>query len=406
MGGSRARTAWFVMVGVLLVLAVAPAATWAQAQYRVIGGGNVPITQVPFQVRLDSGPYECGGSIRDASHVITAAHCVTSQTGVHVKMSPSTMTVFYGSANTSTQAAVGVSAVAVPTQYTALLNADESYDAAILTLAHPLNLSGPNARAIPIAATTQPKTTGSAFVSGWGETQDSTPLSAPPDLKGVSVLLRSDASCSSVYGADYVAARGVCAGGGTRPAGTNPDTCSGDSGGPLAAVSNGHYVLLGITSFGNACGATNPAVYTYTRGAGLSAFITTGASVDTGPTTRVNTPAAPRDVARPKARISAIKCRHRKCAFRVRTSDRGGTVKKLSAKLTRRVRKCKRVGHTKRKRCKTRTRTKRLRTHRIRHGYRMTARLHVARYKLSAVAVDSSKNRSKPATKRFRVRRR
>ena len=46
---------------------------------------------------------------------------------------------------------------------------------------------------------------------------------------------------------------------------SNPgqDTCSGDSGGPLVGTSDGHTVLVGITSFGFGCAKDgHPGVYT------------------------------------------------------------------------------------------------------------------------------------------------
>ena len=74
---------------VLLLLAVSaalccalPAAAGAQAPApRIIGGTNVAIADHPYQayveVDLALGVTSvCGGSIRDATHVVTAAHCV------------------------------------------------------------------------------------------------------------------------------------------------------------------------------------------------------------------------------------------------------------------------------------------------------------------------------------------
>lgn len=52
----------------------------------------------------------------------------------------------------------------------------------------------------------------------------------------------------------------ICAGYVESP---GPGTCYGDSGGPLACLSNGEYKLVGVTNFGVLCGSINhPAVFT------------------------------------------------------------------------------------------------------------------------------------------------
>ncbi|KAJ9061691.1 Testisin [Entomophthora muscae] len=45
--------------------------------------------------------------------------------------------------------------------------------------------------------------------------------------------------------------------------GGQADSCQGDSGGPLIARVCGHWILVGIVSFGQSCGlATAPGIYT------------------------------------------------------------------------------------------------------------------------------------------------
>jgi len=74
-------------LAVLLVLLL-PATASAKATPRIVGGAPATISQYPFQVALlstdtSATPAEneyqhqfCGGSMLDATHVITAAHCV------------------------------------------------------------------------------------------------------------------------------------------------------------------------------------------------------------------------------------------------------------------------------------------------------------------------------------------
>jgi hypothetical protein len=44
---------------------------------RIIGGFEVPIHSIPFQVALyQNGGFNCGGSLISPSYVLTAAHCI------------------------------------------------------------------------------------------------------------------------------------------------------------------------------------------------------------------------------------------------------------------------------------------------------------------------------------------
>ncbi len=227
-------------------------------------------------------------------------------------------------------------------------------------------------------------------------------------------------------------ARGVCAGGGALPDGSNPDTCQGDSGGPLVVdldnSAGTSFALLGLTSFGDGCGRQNvPAAYTDTQGAGIDSFLnastfqtatvtggnfesgTPGARVVAQPAAVPQAPAAApvaalRDTRRPTARLSRLSCtRRRRCSFRIRASDDGGVVAKLSATVRRRVRTCRGRGDA--RVCRTRTRKKTLRPRRVSGGFVLRAKLARATYKLTAVATDAAGNRSRTLTKTFRVRR-
>ena len=495
-----------------LLLAV-PAAL---AETRIIGGSNVSITSHPYQVKVEAaGVGECGGSIRDATHVITAAHCVVSEDFFFpLIVEPSAVTVGYGDEDQQDLNLVGVDRVSVSPPYLRNLRSRE-YDVAVLTLDAPITL-GSTAAAIAPATSTELNSAFSsatpAFATGWGLTEEDGAQGSQL-LQGVSLALRADADCTAVYGdvsqgGGYNPALMLCAGGeGSAPAG-NPDTCQGDSGGPLVidvdATGAVSYRLAGITSFGEGCGRPDtPGVYSWAASPQLSPFLyaatpaapppvppanpTVGGTPRVGQSLTCNAPALPgatitqylwsiyepadnsftlvaaggaptlplppeslgafvvcdvryetaggfnysdtlgdaavgpvqaaivpprqpapppvtADTIRPTARIGRVRCRRGRCTVKVSTSDVGGLVRSLSARLRYRVKRCRTVDG--RRRCRSVRRTKRLRPTKTTGGFTITTRLKPGRYTLSAVATDTSGNRSSTARKVFRVRRR
>ncbi len=509
---ASARLLRVSLLSLALLLLAAPAAA---AQKRIIGGSNVSITAHPYQVQVLTSLGDCGGSIRDATHVITAAHCVVNEDLYFpLIVDPADVIVGYGASDQRDLEPIGVERVSVHRGYLRDLTSSE-FDVAVLTLAAPIDLSGPNARAIVPASDAEldegfdPANPADppirAFATGWGATEEEGGTGSNL-LQGVSLPLRADAACAGVYGSGYSAETMLCAGGeGSAPAG-NPDTCLGDSGGPLAmdvdrsaAVS---YKLIGVTSFGEGCGRPNtPGVYAWVRSPQLFPFLYaaqpaapppfpgayptvsgtprvgatltcnapplagatvasylwsvyepaadafTLVAVRSGPTLTL-TPAtqgarlvcdaryendggfnyseapgaaavgpvlpaltAPRpnppvvaDTTPPSLRIGRVRCGRGRCTVKVSASDTGGLVRSLSAKLTYKVKRCRTSGG--RRRCKSVTRTKRLRPRKTRGGFTITTRLKPGRYTLSAVATDTSNNRSRTARKTFRVKRR
>jgi len=238
----------------------------------IVGGSaTTSITDAPYQVALVSGSGPdtavfCGGSILDASHVITAAHCVSDQFG---NVDPvSSLDVVAGTDDLatpeSTRERSDVSAIEIHPDYAG------DNDVALLTLTTPLTL-GPSKEAVTLATTT-PSVGSVATVTGWGTINpiapggDNTdPVQSKLREVDVNVLADNDASCSGAYGFDLDPDTMVCA------AASGKDSCQGDSGGPL--VSGGF--LIGIVSFGDGCAASGFAgVYTEVAAPVIYEFLT------------------------------------------------------------------------------------------------------------------------------------
>lgn len=418
---------WVIPALVLVALA------WASPAGAITGGTQVASSSDhPHQVRVlvgaaGGGAFACGGSIVNATRVVTAAHCVDFGGAV---TSPSSVTVGYGSRNVGNHQAAGVTEVTILRSYAG----DPSYDndVAVLDLSVPLvGFGGANVKEIPLGSAGLLANgiglESPAFATGWGDTSENG--TSTSILRGVSLPLRLDADCSPFYSA-YVAASQVCAGGrGTSTDSPNPDTCQGDSGGPLAVDDGGVAKLVGITSYGNGCGRpSTPAAYTEVSNSEVNALIigsTPASQTRRGSdesSRRPSTPSAPaatipvaqtvpppaagaatRDTTRPTAKITKLSCtRKRKCSFRVSAADAGGTVRAFAATVSRQVRACRRQGSF--RYCRTNTRKKTLKPKRVSGGFTFTATLAKATYKLTAVATDAAGNRSTKLSKTFRVR--
>ena len=494
------------LLALALGLLAAPAA--AAAEKRIIGGSTVSIANHPYQVKVVTlGLGDCGGSIRDATHVITAAHCVVEDEAYFpFIVDPADVTVGYGDTDQTQLDIRGVSRVSVHPRYLRDDFGSFEFDVAVLTLDAPITF-GTGAAAIAPATDAELAAafadSSPAFATGWGLT-DENDTQGSRTLQGVSLPLRPDEDCVDFYGALYDRSLMLCAGGQEAAPSRNPDTCLGDSGGPLVVDVDGsaavNYRLVGVTGFGEGCGRPGtPGVYARVRSPQLFPFLYAAApappppfpasnptvsgtprvgqtltcnappladatigsylwsvyeptdnsftlvAIRGGPTLTlpagtqgarlvcdvryesaggftysdtlgeaavgpvlpalpppVPKPAVAADTARPSARIGRVGCRRGRCTVKVRTSDVGGLVRSLSAKLTYKVKRCRTSGG--RRRCRSVRKTKSLRPRRARGGFTITTRLKRGRYTLSVVATDTSSNRSRTARKAFRVR--
>jgi hypothetical protein len=369
----------------LLVLA-APAsahprtAHHPRAKESVVGGAPAGLNAVPWQALVLPDGYLCGGSIVDATHVLTAAHCVTPDMvdPAHVA---DRLQVFAGLQSLSSLESPGP--LQAPIQYpgVASLTIDPQYDAdtgahdeAILTLATPLDFSGPAVQPIPLVPVGWQPTAQTKFtLSGWGKTavnqpgEDNSADPAPDQLQLNNGIKWSANGCnvyvsSTTHQRIFDASLMLCAG----QAGN--DACQGDSGGPLAVQVNGVWSLAGIVSSGAGCGAGTPGLYTRVASSAINGFVASRGAVSTpqdtyappaqNPAPPVVTPtppplavpvATPKDPATPIAKptkvtdtlapaatISKIRCTKTTCTLDVRVTDPSPSsgVARLDAQVT------------------------------------------------------------------------
>jgi hypothetical protein len=255
----------------------------------IVGGVTVPIEQHPYQVALvhagkaaaaSDGQY-CGGSVRDAWHVITAAHCVFDGPGSASgqPLAPTQVDVLAGTGDLRNEGAPAQRVSVARISFDASFNDDLEYDDALITLAAPLALDA-KTQPLPlvdVGAWAQIAPPAPLFVTGWGSTSYGN--GGTFTMKGVEVDLVADQTCEDNFdGAippyPYDGAIEVCAG---DTANGGRDACQGDSGGPLVRANTASATddeLVGIVSSGIGCGeADYPGVYTEVAVPSIRAFL-------------------------------------------------------------------------------------------------------------------------------------
>jgi Trypsin len=239
----------------------------------IVGGAGVPANRYPFQIALldkrngkkGFNKQFCGGSLIDASHVLTAAHCVAGR----ATSGPTNLRVLAGVTllNSKEGQTHQIESITIHPQYD---GKTQRYDAAVLRLETPLDTSlhppirpaGPGETALETPGTM-------LTVTGWGNMRQHVTGKKNRNkrpkyshgLREVQVPVVANDECVGDYGGkgngqvspDVM----LCAG----QAGL--DSCSGDSGGPLFVSTPGGYVQVGIVSWGEGCAAPyRPGVYT------------------------------------------------------------------------------------------------------------------------------------------------
>lgn len=232
----------------------------------IVDGTPAAAGDTPWQVSLQDGEgHMCGGSVLDASTIVTAAHCLEGVDATELTIRAGVL----DSTSTAGQDRDVASMVSHPSYART-----ELADIAVLKLERPLELGG-TVQAISPATDAQVQAATTGIVSGWGATSENGDGSQM--LLTAEVPMVSDAACAVQVGADP--GTEVCAGG------TGTDSCYGDSGGPLAIITPEGPRLAGVVSWGEECGGDTPGVY-----ADVPAFAD---FLQTGVATLVDAPEAP-----------------------------------------------------------------------------------------------------------------
>lgn len=252
---------------------------------RIIGGINAPEFDLPYQAAIidleqfkkGKAPFKnnlwmnqfCGGTILSERWILTAAHCVEQSKPTQIGVVTGLTELPYGPSKASTSEVKQI--IIHP-----LWRSDSHADIALLELKAPLRWSAARA---PIDIGGEFPIGTLAKISGWGVVGFGDPVL---DDFGDPVLDENDnplfylessqqlqmaetplVACPEGYESDNGSFAGIICSGSAEPD-TQPDSCFGDSGGPMAAYDaiSGTWRLIGVTAFGEDCPPAGIGAYT------------------------------------------------------------------------------------------------------------------------------------------------
>jgi trypsin len=241
-------------LGIALALSLlVPVSAAHGASPRIVGGAPVALGQAPWQVLVSIRNQElCGGSILNATTILTAAHCVDrGRTPADVRVVAGTVQLGQGGID---RRVTGI------TIHPSWDRTSYRNDIALVTLESPLPTTADiSPIRLPDIDQPWPLAGTPASVFGWGSSQ--TNGSASEILQGADlvVLAGPDDPVCGGYGNLYDPVSQLCAGviqGGV-------DACQGDSGGALVITTSAGPTVAGVVSTGQECGAARfPGLYT------------------------------------------------------------------------------------------------------------------------------------------------
>ena len=281
----------------------------------IINGQEASISQYPWQVfvmtLVEEGQatleLNCGGSILDSTHILTAAHCIDHE-GSTTTYPAEDIRVLAGASDVASFKLPNLSVplgaqerrvvrARVHPYYSPLPNIKD--DAAVLELASPLELSAQaNAQAIPLVAPGATPAAGTPLsLSGYGKENGAENVDSNGKLYSTSLIAISADACRDLAGANSAVL--MCA------YGANSAGCQGDSGGPLTEGSPA--VEVGMVDFGEkGCPTGRPAGFTNLAAPEVRDFIEGSESPPIAP--RASSPPVLRSVGSTPVDYSPLTC--------------------------------------------------------------------------------------------------
>ena len=246
----------------------------ASPALQVVGGSGIEVQSAPWAVYIEqttaTARFSCTGSVVDASHILTAAHCVFDEAGAQAQ--PSQLLVRAGISSFPTPLTTDaeqdrtVASVRIHPGFT-WTGAATPDDVAVLALSTPLDLSGSAVQAVALP------TPGSSYPAGTpvglaGFGRQSPTAGATGTLAWMTAAVDAQGSCGGPGG-------GLIANNGIVICASSPTSavCNGDSGGGLVTLGQ-QPTLIGVVSAGSAsCQAGSHSLFTYTGAPEILQFV-------------------------------------------------------------------------------------------------------------------------------------
>jgi trypsin len=246
----------------------------ASSSVGVAGGVDIPVQIAPWSVYVklvySDALGACDGAIVDARHVLTAAHCVYDTNGAVV--SPRAVSIRAGISATygsfSSEQDRSVVAVSVDPDYVSANASVAADDVALLTLDKPLDLTGPDVRAVALPRRgATPPVGAHVWLAGFGKQA----LDIPPDgaLELINMHVTNKATCAS-FAASFVITDDTAALCASSP---TTSVCRGDSGSGLVTVTRPRRLIGILSAGGSTCAFGSAGLYTFVGASEVRAFI-------------------------------------------------------------------------------------------------------------------------------------
>lgn len=235
-----------------IALAAAAMAIWAgtaASTARIVGGTAAQIQSSPstVYVQYQDGPdsyYRCTGSIIDSLHVVTAAHCLYTDSGTPAVASnllvDAGLSNFFTPTPSDAVQSLSVSAIRFFPSYVHD-SAGASDDVAVLTLASPLDLRGPAVTAVALPAPNTPLHAGEGVaITAFGRQTPGAPSTGP--LASMTATVEEQGVCGEFTGDALFGNHNATA---WCLVSHSSSTCNGDSGAGVLTTS-GTPTLMGV----------------------------------------------------------------------------------------------------------------------------------------------------------------